>query len=98
MKYDEIHLTIYRSKTENFWPKIVDLCSKISWMRGVGWSDEKKIQDLAPAWTISIRYVFLAQSHQICGSELLGLLGPNVPPTLEGLCGRTLSSRPFGEK
>ena len=30
------------SKAIFFWSKIVDLCSKISWMRGVGWSDEKK--------------------------------------------------------
>ena len=63
-------------------------------MRGVGWSDEKKNSDLAPAWTISIWYVFLAQSHQICGSELEnasgGGRGPLPPPTLEGLCGRTL--------
>ena len=28
-------------KTENFWSGIVDLCSKIDWLRGVGRSDEK---------------------------------------------------------
>ena len=53
----------------------------------------QKNQDLAPAWTISIRSVFLAQSHQICGSELenaSGGEGVPFPPTLEGLCGRTL--------
>ena len=57
-------------KTENFWTGIVDLCSKMSQMRGIGWSDEKNISDLGPAWTISIRSVFLAQSHQISGAEL----------------------------
>ena len=39
-----IPLGINDFKTEIFWSEIDDLCSKISWMRGVGWSDEKKIK------------------------------------------------------
>ena len=37
---------------------------------GVGWSDEIFFSDLGPACTISVRSVFLAQSHQICGSDI----------------------------
>ena len=36
------HSELMISKAEFFWSEIDDLCSKISWMRGVGWSDEKK--------------------------------------------------------
>ena len=57
-------------KTEHFWSGIVDLCSKIDRLRGVGRSDEKIKSDLDPAWTISIWSVFLAQSHQISRAEL----------------------------
>ena len=37
------HSELMISKAEIFWSEIDDLCSKIGWMRGVGWSDEKKI-------------------------------------------------------
>ena len=57
-------------KTENFWSGIVDLCSKIDWLRGYVGRMKKIISDLGPAWTISIWSVFLAQSHQISRAEL----------------------------
>ena len=83
------HRKLYDFKTDFLGSGIDDLCSKISWMRGVGWSDEKNISDLGPACTISVRSVFLAQSHQICGSELKnpsgGGMGP-VPPPLWKVC------------
>ena len=64
------HPKLYDFKTDFLRSGIDDLCSKISWMRGVGWSDEKNISDLGPACTISVRSVFLVQSHQISRAEL----------------------------
>ena len=37
---------------------------------GVGWSDEKNISDLGQKLVISLRSVFLVQSHQISRAEL----------------------------
>ena len=34
------HSELVISKPISCWSEIDDLCSKISWMRGVGWSDE----------------------------------------------------------
>ena len=64
------HLKLYGFKIDFLRSGIDDLCSKISWMRGVGWSDEKNISDLGPACTISVRSVFSTQSRQICRAEL----------------------------
>ena len=51
------HLKLYDFKTDFWGSGIDDLCSKISWMRGVGWSDDF-FSDLGPACTISVRSVF----------------------------------------
>ena len=64
------HLKLYDFKTDFLGSGIDDLCSKISWMRGVGWSDEKNISDLGQKLVISLRSVFLVQSHQISRAEL----------------------------
>ena len=64
------HLKLYDFKTDFWGSGIDDLCSKISWMRGVGWPDEKNISDLGPACTISVRSVFSTQSRQICRAEI----------------------------
>ena len=75
-------------------PEIDDLCSKISWMRGVGWSDEKNISDLGQKFVpFRVRSVFLAQSHQISRAELENKKQSHnlqvVRPFRGGLCVRT---------
>ena len=64
------HLRLYDFKTDFWGSGIDDLCSKISWMRGVGWPDEKNISDLDQKLIISTWSVFLTQSRQICRAEL----------------------------
>ena len=64
------HMKLYDFKTDFLGSGIDDLCSKISWLRGVGWSDEKNISDLGQKLVISLRSVFLVQSHQISRTEL----------------------------
>ena len=62
------HLKLYDFKTDFWGSGIIDLCSKISWMRGVGWPDEKNISDLDQKLVISTRSVFL--THPVKSVEL----------------------------
>jgi len=64
------HQKLYDFKTDFLGSGIDDLCSKISWMRGVGWPDEKNISDLDQKLIISTWSVFSTQSRQICRAEL----------------------------
>ena len=64
------HLKLYDFKTDFWGSGIGDLCSKISWMRGVCWPDEKNISDLDQKLVISTWSVFSTQSRQICRAEL----------------------------
>ena len=65
-----IPLGINDFKTEIFWSEIDDLCSKISWMRGVGWSDEKNISDLDQKSIRSNRCRRISESELIWRNEL----------------------------